>query len=202
MKYIFIAGAPGSKWSSVAKNIYFSSDIDQSDYNSEKVYSHDGAELLHIGAYFDPGMENHLPESLATLTKKQAETIFDKPFSGSGVRIIKSHIFSYQENIDYLRELWPDCHVVLVQRSNDACLGWWTKAGHFDITYPNYRPYYKDFKTMAQLIERQNAGISNALGAYHHTHVCSNKELSRILGIVASDSLQIYKAHDIDVYVI
>ena len=32
MKYIFLAGAPGSKWSSVCKNIYFSKDINHTDY--------------------------------------------------------------------------------------------------------------------------------------------------------------------------
>ena len=36
MKYIFLAGAPGSKWSSVAKNIYYSADIDRSDYRDER----------------------------------------------------------------------------------------------------------------------------------------------------------------------
>lgn len=202
MKYIFIAGAPGSKWSSVAKNIYFSADIDQSDYDVKKTYSPDGKEILHVGAYFDPGMENHLPESLSTLTKKQAEAIFNVPFSGSGIRIIKSHIFSYQENIEYLREQWPECPIVLVQRSNDSCLGWWVKAGHFDISYPNYKPYYKDLKTMSTLIERQNTGISNAVNNYKYKKPRSNRELSQILGISESSDFQDYSSADIDVYVI
>ena len=38
MKYIFVAGAPGSKWSSVCKNIYFSGDIDTSDYNTDIIH--------------------------------------------------------------------------------------------------------------------------------------------------------------------
>ena len=41
MKYIFVAGAPGSKWSSVCKNIYFSDSIDQSDYSKDREYWHD-----------------------------------------------------------------------------------------------------------------------------------------------------------------
>ena len=60
MKYIFIAGAPGSKWSSMCKNIYYSPSIDRSDYSNERTY-YDAAsgkmELMHLGAYFDPGME-------------------------------------------------------------------------------------------------------------------------------------------------
>ena len=41
MKYIFLAGAPGSKWSSVAKNAYYSLDIDCSDYRDSWTYYHD-----------------------------------------------------------------------------------------------------------------------------------------------------------------
>jgi len=51
MKYIFVVGAPGSKWSSVVKNIYFSPDIDRSDYSEDRKYAHH-AGVMHIGAYF------------------------------------------------------------------------------------------------------------------------------------------------------
>jgi hypothetical protein len=47
MKYIFMAGAPGSKWSSVAKNIYFSPDIDRSDASSQREYWHDASVLVN-----------------------------------------------------------------------------------------------------------------------------------------------------------
>ena len=60
MKYIFVTGAPGSKWSSVVKNIYYSDSIDQTDYSAARTYSHDAPgemTLMHLGAYFDPGME-------------------------------------------------------------------------------------------------------------------------------------------------
>ena len=53
--YILFTGAPGSKWSSVATNIYRSSDIDQSDSNSERAYKN--GVVRHIGSYFDTGME-------------------------------------------------------------------------------------------------------------------------------------------------
>ena len=60
MKYIFVAGAPGSKWSSVVKNIYYSPSVDRSDFSLDRTYYHDATgrtELMHMGAYFDPGME-------------------------------------------------------------------------------------------------------------------------------------------------
>ena len=56
--YILVTGAPGSKWSSVVKNIYWSKDVDQSDYSEERTYWHDAdtpgtPQLMHIGAYWD-----------------------------------------------------------------------------------------------------------------------------------------------------
>jgi hypothetical protein len=207
MKYIFVAGAPGSKWSSVVKNIYYSPSIDRSDYSDERTYYHDASgttQLMHLGAYFDPGMEFNLPESLSTLTKKQAEEIFDSPFSGKGIRIIKSHIFSYQENIEYLKELWPESPIVLVHRSDDSCLGWWVKCGHFNITYPNYSKYYVDLKTMTKLIARQNSNIEAAWEKHDGFIVYTNHRLALMLGISSPppEYNQNYSEQNIEVKVI
>lgn len=186
MKYIFVAGAPGSKWSSVVKNIYYSPSIDHTDYSDERTYYHDASgtnQLMHLGAYFDPGMEFSLPESMSGLTKKHAEELFDRPFSGEGVRIIKSHIFSYFENIQYLRELWPECPIVLVHRDNDSCLGWWVRCGHFNITYPKYDMYYKNLREMSKIIDRQNEGIIQAKNHLKPIDVYTNERLALLLGI-------------------
>ena len=215
MKYIFVAGAPGSKWSSVVKNIYYSSSIDRSDYRDDWTYYHDAGdtgvkELMHLGAYFDPGMACELPEYFNSMTKFQAERHFDQPFAGTagmqaqGIRIIKSHIFSYYENIEYLRRHWPECPVVLVHRSNDACLGWWVKCGHFDITYPSYSIYYRDLKTMAGIIKQQNQGILSAHDQLKPHTVYTNDRLALILGISCppAEYQQNYTANNIDVRVI
>lgn len=204
MKYIFIAGAPGSKWSSVAKNIYYSPSIDRSDFHVNRTYYKD-QDLMHFGAYFDPGMEFSLPEDLRTLTKTEAEELFDAPFSGTGMRIIKSHIFGLADNLDYLKELWPECPIVLVYRSDDECLGWWTTAGNFDIAYPNYRPYYVDFPTMAARIKQQNAGIEYAMNhAPGRKHVSTNEQLAAVLKIKPppAEYKQDYIVNGIDVTVI
>ena len=92
MKYIFVAGAPGSKWSSVVKNIYYSHDIDNSDYSDARTYYHDASgemQLMHMGAYFDPGMESNLPENLKQYSREELEQMFDKEFTGQKIRIIK-----------------------------------------------------------------------------------------------------------------
>ena len=179
-----MAGAPGSKWSSVSKNIYFSPSIDRSDASPDREYYHSAPgqlELMHMGAYFDPGMEFDLPADLSTMTRTQLEKIFDSAFSGEGTRIIKSHIFC--DNIDYLKAVWPDCPIVLVYRDDDACLGWWVKCGHFDITYPKYNRYYVDLKRMAFVIARQNIGIVEADKKYPGQRVINNRELAAALEI-------------------
>lgn len=208
MKYIFVAGAPGSKWSSVVKNIYSHPAVDQSDYRDEWTYYHDASgklELMHLGAYFDPGMECSVPEFLNDLTKEQAEQIFDQPFSGngSGVRIIKSHVFCYDGNIQYLRKHWPDCPIVLVYRNDDSCLGWWVKCGHFNITYPSYAIYYRDLKTMAGIIKRQNADLLKWWPTKGQS-VTNNVELAAALNInnPPMELRQDYVTSDIKVKVI
>ena len=205
MKYIFVAGAPGSKWSSVVKNIYWSADLDHTDYSEKRTYYHDASgrmDLMHLGVYFDPGMEFALPENLSALTKQQLENIFDQPFTGTGTRIIKSHLFS--EYIDFLKATWPEVPIVTVDRSDDACLGWWVKCGHFDITYPDYRTYFQDLRTMAEIIKRQNAAIRLACREYPGQTPETNLQLARMLGIKipTREYRQNYAESDIKVTVI
>lgn len=206
MKYIFVAGAPGSKWSSVVKNIYFSPSIDRSDYSEDRLYYHDASgrmELMHLGAYYDPGMEfGRMFHRLPMYDKDTLEADFDEPFTGTGVRIVKSHVFA--NHIDYIKKTWPDCPVVLVHRPDDACLGWWVKCGQFNITYPDYADYYVDLKTMAVKIKEQNQGIVAASLKYPGQHPLTNQQLARILGIEVppEEYQQNYGASDVRVTVI
>jgi hypothetical protein len=169
----------------VVKNIYYSPSIDRSDYTKERTYYHDAGgqmDLMHLGAYFDPGMEfGRFFHRLSEYDYYQCEAEFDAPFSGTGVRIIKSHVFA--NNIDYLKKTWPDCPIVLVHRDDDACLGWWVKCGHFDITYPRYDEYFKNLKTMAQKIKEQNEGIQKAMWDYPRRQPQTSQELARMLNI-------------------
>ena len=204
MKYIFCAGAPGSKWSSLIKNIYYSSSVDRSDYSEERTYWHDAPgklELMHLGAYFDPGMEFDLPADLGTLSQDELERRFDEPFNGSGVRIIKSHIFAH--NIDFLKHTWPDCPIILSHRRDDACLGWWVKCGHFNITYPSYDKYYKDLRSMANIIANQNSDIQQAWNKYSGVEPKNNFDLMQVLGLLPVEGYwQDYEQADLKVKVI
>ena len=208
MKYIFVAGAPGSKWSSVVKNIYFSPSIDRSDYSEDRLYYHDASgkmELMHLGVYFDPGMEFDLSQQMNLESKEMLEEFFDSAFSpdADGVRIIKSHIFC--NHIEFIKKTWPDCPLVLVHRPDDACLGWWVKCGHFDITYPSYSDYYVNLKTMAVKIKEQNEGVIYAMNHYPgRKHVTTNEQLAAVLKIKPppAEYKQDYNIADIEVTVI
>jgi hypothetical protein len=107
---------------------------------------------------------------------------FDRPFNGKGVRIIKSHWFSYTQHIEFLKKTWPECPLVLVHRPDDACLGWWVKCGHFDITYPNYQ-HYKNLRAMSKIIQAQNIGIANGALNYPGKTPLNNNQLCTMLGI-------------------
>ena len=191
MTYILFTGAPGSKWSSVAENIYQSPDIDRSDSTSERTYLKDV--VKHQGAYFDPGMEfDNDPEN------------WHKPFSGTGRRIIKSHTFAHQ--LDDLKTLGHP--MVMVYRSHLECYDWWMQAGGFDITYPNYRDYYKDSDTMWEEIKRQNKDIKRFIQDNLSRITCpiDNFQLCRTLEIKSPGSrdsihTQNYAEKDIKVYV-
>lgn len=199
MKRIFVAGAPGSKWSSVVKNIYFSDSIDRSDQADHRTYQ----DNLHIGSYFDPGMEfGRWFEHLNKHSKEECEAEFDLPFSGPGVRVVKSHVFS--NHIDFLKGTWPDTPLVLVSRSTDACLGWWVRCGGFDITYPDYREYYQDLKTIGKHIEKQNKGIDDAWYKYDGVEPENNRDLAKILNLAPPplNHVQNYAVNDVKVKVI
>ena len=206
MKYIFVAGAPGSKWSSVVKNIYYSDSLDNSDYSKDREYWHDAGgemDLMHIGAYYDPGMEfGDWFDVLDKHTKEECEAEFDRPFTGEGVRIVKSHVFAH--HIDFLKEHWPDCPIVTVYRDDDACLGWWVRCGHFDITYPLYHKYYKNLKEMSKIVNDQNRDILNAWDRHACKEVYNNVQLAEQLNIAIppEEYSQYYQQKDVKVKVL
>lgn len=201
-KYIFMTGAPGSKWSSVARNIYFSSDINQSDFSLDRRYYHDASgkrQLMHLGSYFDPGMEfGNEFSMLSLLSKEECEREFDRPFThGMGTKIIKSHFFAYY--LDYIKEMWKD-PIILVSRDSDACIGWWIRCGHFNITYPKY-DFYKNIDDMVKYVDAQNKFIKKFVDENETLQVWNSLELAQALGINDEGVYhQDYRRNDVKVY--
>lgn len=204
MKYIFLAGAPGSKWSSVAKHLYDSPDIDTSDQRQDRQYWHSAwgeRKLMHMGAYWDPGMEfGEGFEQLSSMSKQECEARFDAPFSGRGVRVIKSHVFCH--HLGFIKHTWSDCPIVMVDRPNDSCLGWWVRCGHFNITYPLYDSYYKDLPNMAREIDRQNADLRKFSKHVRAIRLRDSHQLKHHLGIRRTGNpKQDYDADDITLWI-
>jgi hypothetical protein len=198
MKYVFFIGAPGSKWSSVHKNVYLSPDVDQTDFREDRTYWHsasDDGHVMHPGAFYDPGMEyGDWFDKFDQHTKEECEAELDRPFSGTGVRMIKCHVLAH--HIDFIKATWPECPIVLVHRHNDSCLGWWVKQGHFTITYPNYGEYYKDLANMVLRIAEQNVDIMKAWKKYPGVSPRDNLELSAHLGLApANDPYAVYQKY-------
>ncbi len=191
--YILMTGAPGSKWSSVFKNIHRSPDVDQTDYTEARTYWHDAdtpgtKQLMHTGSYFDPGMEFdcNIEE-------------WDKPFSGLGKRIIKSHTFAHQ--LENLKQLgYP---MILVYRNDYECLAWWKLCGEFKITYPNYQ-HFENLDMMWKHIQHENKDIMEFIknntkritNPKNNTELCSQLNITYPKDTPAHD----YMAKDIKIY--
>ena len=166
-EYILATGAPGSRWSGVVKGIYYSPDINQSDYKKENIFyfreedEDEGKKPNHFATYFGAGQEYDV----------QREE-WDKPFKkdSKGIKIIKSHDFAYQ--LDYLTKYVQP--IIIVYRSPIDCFEWWHEAGGWDIKYPNYEHYVDDDMLFLE-IENQCAEIQRFLH-YNKSHItkCEN----------------------------
>ena len=52
-EYLLVTGAPGSRWSGVVRDFYYSPDINTSDYKKNNSYTRKGQESpMHFGEYF------------------------------------------------------------------------------------------------------------------------------------------------------
>lgn len=155
-KLIFWTGAPGSRWSGIAKELCTCSEVDNSDWAAHRTYNDD----THFGNYFGPGMEyGDSFDDMGSMPKQWILTELGKPYSedqNGRVRILKSHMFS--RNLGWIKQNFPTSTIATIWRDNDQCLEWWLEAGGFDITYPDYK-YYKNEAVMRDQIIIENLAI-------------------------------------------
>jgi hypothetical protein len=84
----------------------------------------------------------------------------DAVFYGTGPRVVKSHFFARHWNLDYLYNHFPGDEIILVYRESQKSFAWWSEVMDMsDGHYPDYRPGYKNYDTMRQLIFQENAKI-------------------------------------------
>lgn len=164
-KLIFFTGAPGSKWSATAHILSHNKilPINTSDYANDRVYAHPSPSwnVKHLGAYWGPGFGwGEKFDKIDQLSKDEIIAEIDKPYADKRwdkYRIVKCHQFA--NNLDFIRETFPESKIMIVLRPNAVCANAWIDAGGWNITYPVYKPYYKDNDTLRVKVseELQNA---------------------------------------------
>ena len=144
---IFFTGVPGSRWSGIAQTLETIPDINTSDRNSSREYTHANYGG-HVGSYFGPNME--LDANL------DADYIDSAWTESGGTKIVKSHNWAYR--LHDVRAEFPNDWIMLVYRPDMISYTWWHEAGGFNIKYPNYK-WYQNSHTMAHEIAIQNKKI-------------------------------------------
>ena len=159
---ILCMGVPGSRWSGSIRSIQTAVEINTSDDSPARIYDKSDIDPTfkplgwHRGCYWGPYHEyGHNFDTLPS--KEDAIEQFKAPFTvwEPGVKIIKSHWFSY--HIPKLREWFPDAKLVAFYVPEDEALEWWHKVGGWDIIYPHYDWYENDQRMREQTaIENSN----------------------------------------------
>ena len=164
---IWFTGAPGSKWSGSANVLQSikSLNFNITDRSPKREYTHTGPtplarSITHTGVYFGPGhgygedfhninlIDPDLVED--TIAKEWTDPSYGK-------LLVKSHFFSH--NLDYIADTWSDNPIIMILRPSVKCEQGWFGAGGWNISYPDYRPYYKDDDTMKAMIAEHNEKI-------------------------------------------
>ena len=156
---ILLTGAPGSRWTSAHTRLTkCSTDFSSSEVSSEywriKTVQHPSPFIAgHSGVYWGP---NHgIGEKFDDLHSCSKEYILDEINKGftdnKGVRLVKSHWFSY--NLNYLASMLPKAKILLCYGDELECYYWWNKCGGWGMGYPKYTWYQNDERMMRQIKE-------------------------------------------------
>jgi hypothetical protein len=164
---IFAAAAPGSKWSRVLSKLSLHPSINNSDKYKYPTYKLNSLDTYgttkpvgnHTGVYFGPG--NGVGENFDDLTRLTKEQFIDeiKPSFADweqGIKIVKSHWFSYYDNLNWLIENFPDAKLILVYNGNDVAFKWWHYVGGWDISFPSYTWYENDQRMYDKILEENH----------------------------------------------
>ena len=209
-KLIFFTGAPGSKWSATAHLLALSGlyNINTSDYNDDRIYTHPGPQISHLGAYWGPGFgvgENF--DQISQLTKKEIYQEIEKPYADKNWkqhRIIKCHQFAL--NLDWIKENFPSSKIIIVLRPDSTCKEQWLFAGGFEgIKYPNYKGYYVNEQILEEKIAVENAMSRKFIAENNlELHTITRAFLSKYwhLESVPEDNLNITPKEELERYII
>ena len=161
---IWFTGAPGSKWSGASNVIQSISKLDFniSDRTPDREYRHTGPtelarKIVHTGVYFGPGHGyGEKWDKFSDIDKLvvENEILNEWHDNSTGNFLVKSHFLSH--HLDHIVKAWPDNVIIMIIRPSLRCEQGWFGAGGWDITYPKYRPFYKNDETMKLYIKDHN----------------------------------------------
>lgn len=167
-KRVWFCGIPGSRWSGIDIHMRRTLFCDRTDETPERTQYHrpvspDDINNGHRGSYFGPGMgcgEDWIDFNYFKPHKLLDD--IDEVFSGEGLRIIKSHFFARHFNLDYIWNHFSGDYICLVYREPQKSFAWWSEVMDFDEDhYPDYRPGYKNYDRMHDLLWRESSKITD-----------------------------------------
>ncbi len=144
IKYVFVTGAPGSKWAGVSKWLTRATNIiDASDHCPWRIDNPENGSS-HSGVFYGPFHEcGERFDNLHLLTKEEIFAEIDRAFLNTDadncIRFVRCHWFAYQ--LDWIAENLPEVDIMLVTRPPQICFDWWFEAGGWNIQYPTYKWY-------------------------------------------------------------
>jgi hypothetical protein len=165
---IWFTGIPGSKWSGVDTHLRQVLSCDRTDETVNRTQYHRPVNPTdtnngHRGSYFGPGMG--CGEDWDDFNYLKPHKLIDdinNVFHGEGYRVIKSHFMARHFNLDYVWNHFPDDWMVLIYREPQKSFAWWSEVMDFDEDhYPDYRPGYKNYDRMHDLLWRESAKITD-----------------------------------------
>ena len=168
MKNIWFCGIPGSKWSGIDIVMRHLLPADRSDETPNRTQYHrprtkEDGNNGHRGSYWGPGMG--CGEDWTDFNFVEPRKLTDdinNVFSGDGYRIIKSHFFARNFNLDYIYNHFPGDYIFLVYREPQKSFAWWSEVMCFDeLHYPDYRPGYRDYNRMWELLWQESSKITD-----------------------------------------
>jgi 5'(3')-deoxyribonucleotidase len=216
---IFAAGAPGSKWSRILSMLGLHPSINNSDKDKYPKYTLNAMNAKgkmipvgnHSGAYFGPGnVVGEKFDDLTRLTKEQFIEEIKPSFDNweQGIKIVKSHWFSYDDNLNWLMENFPDAKIILVYNGNDVAFKWWHYVGGWDISFPTYTWYANDQRMYNKILEENHHLLKFAekhlvpIRMYKNfTELLQELELSSDLDFInqlSQDDVDLIKSRSID----
>ena len=157
-KYVFITGAPGSRWGRI--EFFLAQHSKLVDNSAWLPYLVDKPSNLttHQHKFFGPYNEHGERFDVLHLLGRdgifqELDRAFDPTHTGS-VRFVRCHHFAYQ--LDWIAENLPEVDIIMMLRESNLCYKWWHEAGGWDISYPNYTWYAHSEKMRRQIIIENN----------------------------------------------